>query len=120
VLDNPFSVGATRHGAPVAEPPASQRFWVAEAGTTRTANLRWKIRDGNYRLVIMSANGHPRFATTAAFALTLPDIALYAIAGLIVGLLAAGGGVVLLVGATQQSRRGVSTPDTAAEVPVAV
>ena len=101
----PYSITGTPHaGQADAGPPASQRFWVAQASSTRAAEINWKIRDGQYRVVIMNANGHGGFATTSAIALTIPNIARYALAGLLIGLLMAGGGTALLIRASGQSR----------------
>ena len=52
----------------------------------------------------MNTNGHGGFATTSAIGLTIPNIAIYAIAGLLLGLLMAGGGTTLLIRATSQPR----------------
>jgi hypothetical protein len=96
-----YSISGVRHGDQAnAQPPATQHFWAAKASSTRAAELNWKIRDGQYRVVIMSANGHGGFATTSAIGVTIPHIALYALAALLLGLLIAGGGTGLLIRAT--------------------
>jgi hypothetical protein len=96
-----YSISGVRHGDQAnAQPPATQHFWAAKASSTRAAELNWKIRDGQYRVVIMSANGHGGFATTSAIGVTIPHIALYALAALLLGLLIAGGGTALLIRAT--------------------
>ena len=102
---DPYSITGIRHGGrPNAAPPTTQRFWVAQASSTRTAKINWKIRDGQYRVVVMNANGHGGFASTAAIGITIPNIAIYAIAGLLLGFLVAGGGTALLIRATSQPR----------------
>ena len=107
---NPYSIGGVSRGSQgSAQPPAAQHFWAAQATSTRTAQINWKIRDGQYRVVIMSANGHRGFATTSAVAVTLPHIARYALAALLLGLLMAGGGTLLLIRATGQTQNESNT-----------
>ena len=102
--DLPYSITGIRHsGLPNATPPTAQRFWVAQATSTRrAAEINWKIHDGQYRVVVMSANGHGGFASTTAIGITIPNITIYAIAGLLLGLLIAGGGTALLIRTTRQ------------------
>jgi hypothetical protein len=100
---DPYSITGTRHGGRAnVKPPATQRFWVGQASSTRAAQINWKVRDGQYKVVIMSANGHGGLATTSAIAITTPYIARYALAVLLLGLLMAGGGTALLIRATRQ------------------
>jgi hypothetical protein len=111
----PYSITGTRHGGRAsAQPPTTQRFWVAQASSTRAAGINWTVRDGQYRVVIMNANGHGGFATTSAIAITIPNIAHYALAGLFLGLLIAGGGTALLIRATRQPRNGSPSPEAGA------
>jgi hypothetical protein len=119
---DPYSItGIRRSGRLNAAPPTAQRFWVAQASSTRTAaQINWKIRDGQYRAVVMNANGHGGFASTSAIGITIPNIAVYAVAGLLLGLLVAGGGTALLIRATRQPRtsaNGSSPRSSAAAAP---
>jgi hypothetical protein len=82
---------------------------VAEATSTRTAQVNWKVRDGKYRVVIMSANGHGGFATTSEVGVTLPHIARYALVALLLGLLIAAGGTALVIRATRRSQNESNT-----------
>lgn len=101
----PYSITGSHSGRLNAAPPTTQRFWVAHGSSTRTAAVvNWKIRDGQYRVVVMNTNGHNGFATTSAIGLTIPNIAIYAIAGLLLRLLMAGGSTALLIRATSQPR----------------
>jgi len=107
---DPYAITGTLHGGrTTARPPATQRFWVTQANSTHTAAINWRIRDGQYRVVIMSASGHGGFATTTAFGITVPNIADYAIAGLVLGLLMAGGGTALLIRTNRPSPNGSNT-----------
>ena len=54
----PYSINSALHNGRADAPrPATQHFWVAQASSTRAAVINWKIRDGRYRVVIMSADG---------------------------------------------------------------
>jgi hypothetical protein len=74
-------------------PPASQGFWVAEASGRNTATLDWKLRDGDYRLVLMNVDGSRPVAAAGELKLTLPHVAGVAWAS-------TGGGLLLLLGGT--------------------
>ena len=83
---------------------------MAKASSTRTAaQINWKIHDGQYQVVVMSTNGHGGFATTTAIGITVPNIAIYAIAGLLLGLLMVGGGTTLLIHSTRQPQTNTTT-----------
>ena len=113
---NPYSITGVRHGDQAnAQPPATQHFWAAQATSTHAAKINWKIRNGRYRVVIMSANGHGGFATTSAIAVTLPHISRYALAALLLGLLMAGGGTVLLIRAAGRTRNESNTTKRASK-----
>lgn len=95
---DPYTITqTTRSGQTTPRPPATQPFWVARSTSTHTTSITWKIRDGRYRLVIMNANGQPGLATSTAIGITTPNIAYLSLAGLIIGLLMAGGGTALLI-----------------------
>lgn len=107
---DPYAITGTLHsGRANALPPTSERFWVAQATSTHAAEINWKVRDGQYRVVIMSADGRRGFATTTAIGVTIPNIAAYSIAALILGLLIAGGGTTILIRTDRQRRDGPST-----------
>jgi hypothetical protein len=118
---DPYSMTGIRHSGRLnAAPPTTQRFWVAHASSTRTAaEINWKISDGQYRVVVMNTNGHGGFATTSTIGLTIPNIAIYAIAGLLLGLLIAGGGTALLIRATSQPRTIANASSTTASTAAA-
>ena len=108
-----YNISGVSHGSRGnAQPPTAQHFWVAEATSTRTAQVNWKVRDGQYRVVIMNASGHGGFATTSAAGVTLPHITLYALVALLLGLLIAAGGTALLIRATGRSQNESNTSPT--------
>jgi hypothetical protein len=80
-----------RAGSKRPAPPASQSFWVAQGTGRDAAKLDWKVRDGDYRLVLMNADGSRRVDVTGDVSLTLPHVS--RVAWVLVG-----GGALLLVG----------------------
>lgn len=104
----PYTIRPTRRYG-LTEPPAKQRFWVAQATSTHTAKINWRVTNNGYRVVIMNANGQNGLATSSSIATTQPNAPLYALAALIAGLLVAGGGSILLIPTTRQSHRRPNT-----------
>jgi len=80
-----------RAGGPLA-PPADQRFWVTSAHGAGAQSLTWKVRDGDWSVVVMNADGSPGVDTELDAGISLPflDEAGWGILG---------GGVLVLVGA---------------------
>jgi hypothetical protein len=57
---DPFALSLTRReGTAVAPVPSSQAFWVASATGRGATDLTWSVRDGDYRVVVMNADGNP-------------------------------------------------------------
>jgi hypothetical protein len=79
-----------RAGTQHPQRPGAQRFWVAK-GTGRDATLRWKLRDGDYRLVLMNADASRGVVVDGDVGLTLDHVD--TIAWVLIG-----GGVLLLLG----------------------
>jgi hypothetical protein len=94
-----------RGGSSLPAPPGSQDFWVAEASGRNTATLDWKIRDGEYRLVLMNADGSRPVAADGEVKLTLPHVAGIAWASTGVGLLLLLGGATGIVLGIRGRRR---------------
>ncbi len=94
-LDKRARPGTRRPGR-----PADQRFWVAQASGRDSATLRWRIRDGAYRVVVMNADGSRGVRADGDVGLTVPHLP--AIAWSVVGgglLLLAGGMTAIVLGA---------------------
>jgi hypothetical protein len=105
---DPFRVERNRlagTGTPAA--PTSQSFWIARAAGP-AADVDWKVRDGDYRVVIMNADGARGVATRISAGVEVPYLPDIAIGMLIGGVLLAGAGVAAIV----LSRRS-STPRAA-------
>lgn len=101
-----FSVRRHRHaGSAVPAAPGRQSFWVARGSGRDAAAVSWKVRDGDYRVVIMNADGSRGVATQSKFGADVPyapGVGLGILAG---GLLLVGGGIAsITVGARR--RRG--------------
>jgi hypothetical protein len=71
--------------------PGDQRFWVAEGTGRDAATLRWKLRDGDYRLVLMNADASRGLAVDGDVGVTLDHVD--TVAWVLVG-----GGALLLLG----------------------
>jgi hypothetical protein len=107
---DPITLDTSRiSGTAHPKPPASQSFWVAKASGS-TANLDWKVRDGNYRLVIMNADGSRGVATQSQFEVEIPHLSTIAIVALILGLVTIGGGFALIAPSLRSSGAGSPKP----------
>jgi hypothetical protein len=72
---SPFRL-STQHqpGTAVLSAPGSQSFWVARAeARSGTARLSWPVQDGDYRVVLMNADGSPGLDVDGRFAVVLPS-----------------------------------------------
>jgi hypothetical protein len=83
-----------RDGSSQPAPPADQHIWVASGTGPDSATLRWKVRDGDYRLVLMNADGSRGVDAEGDVALTASHVP--TIAWSMIG----GGVLLLLAGAT--------------------
>jgi hypothetical protein len=80
-----------RGGSARPGPPGKQSFWTAHASGTDGATLRWKAESGEYRMVVMNADGRPGVRTRGDVAVTIPHTS--AISWSLIG-----GGLALLLG----------------------
>ena len=102
---DPYKITGVSHGGQGnAQPPTAQHFWVARATSTRNAAINWRIRDGRYRVVIMSASGDGGFATTNCGSGDASSHRALCARGATPGLLMAGGGTALPIRATGRFR----------------
>ena len=88
---DPFELVVQRSpGEPggVAAAPTSQSFWVAGVTSRSTAELNWPVQDGDYRLVVMNADGDANMIAQARVQLVLPN-------AFSISMLALGSGVVV-------------------------
>ena len=86
-----------RDGIVTPASPAAQDFWVASSSSDRKASIDWKVRDGEYRAVVMNADGSVDVASHGTFGVTIPHLSAFALGVLIAGLLVIAGGIATLV-----------------------
>jgi hypothetical protein len=79
-------------GAPQA-PPTEQRFWAASASGVGTQTLTWKVREGDWSVVLMNADGSRGVAADIDVGAKLSFL-LWVAFGLLLG------GVLVVVGST--------------------
>ena len=93
--------GQTRlPGSATPAPPGAQRFWVERASGAGVQALRWKVRDGNWRAVVMAADGSRGVDSDLSIGATVPDLGWISGGLLGVGaLLLLAGGALIFVGA---------------------
>ncbi len=95
---DPFRLVKVRSpGDVVPEPPGEQDFWVAQAGGDGTATLDWKVREGEWRFVVMNADGSRVVRVDASFGVEVPFARPLAFILLGAGVLGLIVGVLLLV-----------------------
>jgi hypothetical protein len=80
-------------GAPTS-PPSAQRFWGASATGSGTQTLTWKPQPGNWRIVLMNADGSPNVSSDVSIGARFPHLLAIAVAaagiGLVLVLISAG------------------------------
>jgi hypothetical protein len=110
---DPFTLDKTRmSGEAKPKPPATQSFWVSKSSGSE-AKLDWKVRDGNYRVVVMNADGSRGVATQSEFEIEIPHLETVAIVALILGLVTIAGGVALIAPSVGGRSSGSTRSDSA-------
>src|SRR3954454_1355829 len=94
---------SARQGTAKPKPPATQSFWVAKSAGS-TAAIDWKVRDGNWRVVVMNADASRGVATMSEFAVKIPHPATIALTALTAGLVALMGGTALIAMPSRRRR----------------
>jgi hypothetical protein len=99
-----FAPGASdfrvQPGGKPAAPPTTQRFWVASATGTGVQTLSWKVRSGDWQVVLMNADGARGVASGLSIGANVPYLLRIAVAALGAGilmLLLSGGALYLAV-----------------------
>jgi hypothetical protein len=67
-------LGIDHPGSRVPRPPGSTPIWAAQASGTRSATLRWTVRDGDWTVIVMNADGSAGVVARADLAATLPAL----------------------------------------------
>jgi hypothetical protein len=101
---DPFSVTTRRHpGTTTASEPAAQTFWAASARGSSRQTVEWQVRQGDWAVVVMNADGTPGVATSVSVGAKFPLLYWVAISLVLGGAaLTVGGGLVIVVGAIRR------------------
>jgi len=67
--------------------PAAQHFWVAHASGAGEQTVTWKVRSGNWRVIVMNANGTRDVTSQLSIGATFPRLLTIGLAALAAGLL---------------------------------
>jgi hypothetical protein len=78
-------------------PPTEQRFWAASASGVGTQTLTWKVRDGDWSVVLMNADASRGVAADLDLGAKLSFLIWVAIGLLLGGVLVVGGSTALIV-----------------------
>jgi hypothetical protein len=101
-------------GGPPQGPPTDQSFWAASASGVGTQTLTWKVRDGDWSVVLMNANGSRGVAADVDLGAKLSFLLWVAIGLLLGGVFVVGGSTALIVLAARRPQ-----PQPAPPVPPA-
>ena len=85
-------------------PPTEQSFWAASASGVGTQTLTWKVREGDWSVVLMNADGSRGVAADVDLGAKLSWLLWVAIGLLIGGVLVSGGSAALIVLAARTPR----------------
>jgi hypothetical protein len=96
-------------GAPQG-PPTDQGFWAASASGVGTQTLTWKVRDGDWSVVLMNADGSRGVAADIDLGAKMSFLLWVAIGLLIGGVLVVGGSTALVVLAARTRRPPAGPP----------
>jgi hypothetical protein len=101
-------------GAPRA-PPTEQSFWAASASGVGTQTLTWKVRDGDWSVVLMNADGSRGVAADVDLGAKLSFLLWVGIGLLIGGVLVSVGSTALIVLAARRPRPPPTPPASSTE-----
>jgi len=92
-------------------PPADRGFWAASASGVGTQTLTWKVRDGDWSIVLMNADGSRGIAADVDVGAKMSFLLWVAIGVLIGGLLVTAGSTALIVLAARTPRGQTAQPE---------
>jgi hypothetical protein len=85
-------------------PPTEQRFWAASASGVGTQTLTWKVREGDWSVVLMNSDGSRGVAANIDVGAKMSFLLWVAIGSLLGGVLVTGGSAALVVLAARTRR----------------
>jgi hypothetical protein len=92
----PFKLEKQRiEGTRTPAAPTAQSFWVAQDSGTR-ADVNWKVRDGDYKVVVMNADGSREVKADSHFEAGADYLSTVALSAMLAGLIVLGAGGVVL------------------------
>src|SRR4029079_14056638 len=91
--------------------PADRGFWAASASGVGTQTLTWKVRDGDWSIVLMNADGSRGLAADVDVGAKMSFLLWVAIGVLIGGLLVTAGSTALIVLAARTPRGQTAQPE---------
>jgi hypothetical protein len=91
-------------------PPTEQRFWAASASGVGTQTLTWKVREGDWSVVLMNSDGSRGVAADIDMGVKMSFLLWVAIGVLLGGVLVTGGSAALIVLAARTRRPEPSPP----------
>jgi hypothetical protein len=91
-------------------PPTEESFWAASASGVGTQTLTWKVRDGDWSVVLMNADGSRGVGADVDLGAKLSFLLWVAIGLLIGGVLVVGGSTALIVLAARRPRPPPTSP----------
>jgi hypothetical protein len=95
---NDGTVEYERHaGRAPAGPPGAQRFWDASASGRGQVTTSWKVEGGDWTIVAMNATGAPQVSAVVKVGAKTNVVLWVGLGFLLVGLIAGGAGVAMLV-----------------------
>src|SRR5262245_45656352 len=98
-------------------PPTDQTFWAASASGVGQQTLTWKVRDGDWSVVLMNADGSRGVAADVDLGAKLSWLLWVAVGTLIGGVLVTGGSAGLVVLAARKPRAPPTPAAPSAESP---
>jgi hypothetical protein len=103
---DPYALSLSRReGVAAATPPAHQTFWVMSRSAGGGADVTWRVRNGDYRPVVMNSDGSPGVTSQMSTGIGLSGIFGVSLATLIGGLVLLAAGIfTLLVGLPRRAR----------------
>jgi hypothetical protein len=101
---DPFEVDYTSTaGRAVPSRPAEQTFWAESHVGTGKQTVAWKMQNGNWRVVVMNADGSPHVAADASVGASIRGALAIAISATALGALLAAVAAALLIRADRRS-----------------
>jgi hypothetical protein len=124
ITDSPFqsfhAKYAERAGTARLAPPAKQPFWVASSTGTGTRTAKWHVKEGDWSVVVMNADGSAGVDAGVSAGANAPFLSAFGWGGLGGGLLllVSAGGLILLGARPPRSDGGAdAAPDETAIAP---